>query len=304
MGFRNPVTSAVDPDARASAAAAMAAANSAQTAANSAQTAANNATALASAITSTQITPGAITTPALAANAVTGAKISANAIDGKTITGATIQTAATGPRIVFASGDQDTQLFYSGTTGEVGPGELTVGVIADTRGAGTSPAADAPRLYLTPPAIGNNHIGDVSLELRGPTRDGATKGYAQVVGDFIALGNVYMQGTVSYPGAGWTTITPASPLNPGATGSAFTVRGGRCDLVYDVAYTGAMTKGFVVHTLPAGARPTRDCFIDGYTYTGAQFGLYVHASSGQVTIDTGYASSVSGFVATGTFPVG
>jgi hypothetical protein len=97
-----------------------------------------------------------------------------------------LATAASGPRIVLSSGDQQSALFYSGTTGEVGPGEIDVGIISDTRGAGTSPPADVARLYLAPPAIGSGHIGDVSLELRSPTRDGATKGYAQIVGDLRA----------------------------------------------------------------------------------------------------------------------
>jgi hypothetical protein len=86
-----------------------------------------------------------------------------------------LATAASGPRIVLSSGDQQSALFYSGTTGEVGPGEIDVGIISDTRGAGTSPPADVARLYLTPPAIGSGHIGDVSLELRSPTRDGAPR---------------------------------------------------------------------------------------------------------------------------------
>jgi hypothetical protein len=215
-----------------------------------------------------------------------------------------LATADSGPRIVLSSGDQQSALFYSGATGEVGPGEIDVGIIQDTRGAGTSPPADVPRLYLAPPAIGTGHPGDVSLTLAGPTRDGATKGYAQVLGDFRALGDVLIQGSVTYAGAGWASFAVASPLNQGATGCAYTVRGGHCHVVYDVAYTGAMTKGFVVHRLPVGARPSRDVFLDGYTYTGAQFGLYVHASTGDVTIDTGYSTNVSGFVLTDNFPVG
>jgi hypothetical protein len=214
-----------------------------------------------------------------------------------------VATADSGRRVVLSSGVQQSVRFYSGDAGEVAPGELTVDIA--TSGTG-NPAGDQSRLILAPPAIGANHPLDVQLELKSASRDGVTKrGTASLLNtDLYVLGNVSLQGSMSYPGAGWTTITPASPLTPGGTGSAFTVRGGQCFLVYDVAYTGAMTKGFVVHTLPTAARPTRDCFIDGYTYTGAQFGLYVHANNGQVTIDTGYASSVSGFVATGNFPVG
>jgi hypothetical protein len=121
-----------------------------------------------------------------------------------------LATADSGPRIVLSSGDQQSALFYSGTTGEVGPGEIDVGIISDTRGAGTSPPADVARLYLAPPAIGTGHVGDVSLELRSPTRDGATKGYAQLVGDLRALGDVLIQGSVTYAGAGWTSFAVAT----------------------------------------------------------------------------------------------
>jgi hypothetical protein len=54
---------------------------------------------VANSITADQLAVGAITASAIAANAVTADKIAATAIDGKTITGATLRTSATNPRV-------------------------------------------------------------------------------------------------------------------------------------------------------------------------------------------------------------
>ncbi|GHH21977.1 hypothetical protein [Streptomyces lanatus] len=55
----------------------------------------------ANAITATKIAAGVIDATHIAAGAITAEKLDANAINGKTITGATIQTAASGPRVVM-----------------------------------------------------------------------------------------------------------------------------------------------------------------------------------------------------------
>ncbi|MGY1502893.1 hypothetical protein ACW4TU_41065 [Streptomyces sp. QTS52] len=54
-------------------------------------------------VTATKIAAGAVEATHIKAGAITADKLDANAINGKTITGATVQTAASGPRIVMNS---------------------------------------------------------------------------------------------------------------------------------------------------------------------------------------------------------
>lgn len=79
------------------------------------------------AITATEIEDGSITTPKLAANAITATKIAADAIDGMTITGPTIQTAASGSRIVIDSAVHTDRISLHQAGGETSPGRLSIG---------------------------------------------------------------------------------------------------------------------------------------------------------------------------------
>lgn len=98
-------------------------------AANSVTTAKINALAVnadklaANAVTADKIAANAVAADKIAANAVTAAKIAADAIDGKTITGATLQTSATGERIVIEGGTDATDneiRFYAPTGTDFG----------------------------------------------------------------------------------------------------------------------------------------------------------------------------------------
>jgi hypothetical protein len=65
---------------------------------------------------------GQITGPQIAAGAITADKIDVNALNGKTLTGSTVQTAASGRRIVLAP---DGNLYlYTGASGEFNPAEI------------------------------------------------------------------------------------------------------------------------------------------------------------------------------------
>lgn len=58
----------------------------------------------AGSITTAKLDASAVTADKIAAGAITAAKISAGAIDGQTITGATVQTASSGARVVLTTG--------------------------------------------------------------------------------------------------------------------------------------------------------------------------------------------------------
>lgn len=101
----------------------------------------------------------------------------------------------------------------------------------------------------------------------------------------------------------WTAFTPNSPTVAGGTGCSYRVRNGRCDVAWDVSYSGGgFAKNFLINTLPVGARPGRAMFIAGWSYTGVPFGVFVH-TDGTCTADIASASSIGGFVASGSFPV-
>jgi hypothetical protein len=106
MGFRNPVTTAIDPDARAAASTAQAAADAA---------AVQAALARSEIIPGTRIAADAIGANHISAGAITAAKLSATAIDGKTISGATLIGA-----LVRALGSGDASATSTGHALQIG----------------------------------------------------------------------------------------------------------------------------------------------------------------------------------------
>lgn len=102
----------------------------------------------ADAITASNIQAGAISADKIAANAITADKINAGAIDGKLITGAQIQTAASGARIVLTSagltaynGSGSQTFNISGSTGAVTIGGYATQSSLDTVSTTASNAA-------------------------------------------------------------------------------------------------------------------------------------------------------------------
>jgi hypothetical protein len=101
------------------------------------------------AVTADKIAANAITADKILAGSITATALSATAIDGKTITGAVIQTAATGQRITLNEGNLNKILLYDGTNAVVG--EISAAGLAvkgDAGGIiGINPDASAP--YIT-----------------------------------------------------------------------------------------------------------------------------------------------------------
>lgn len=169
MGFRNPITTAIDPVARQEASDAQAAAANAQASATNAITLAEDPLA--------QIPAGAIL----------GSKLAADAIDGRTITGSTLRTAASGQRVQIdstnglvgynAAGQAVTQV--RNTDGAlIATNALITGEL-DTGAAGTPRI----RVYETIDGKGNP-LGMIQLE-DGVAGDTAAQIYA---GGFGGLG--------------------------------------------------------------------------------------------------------------------
>lgn len=219
MGFRNPVLTAVDPVARDTADQAL-----------------------------TEATTGIIP----------GTRLAADAIDGKTVTGATLQTAKTGARIVIDSVEQDRVHFYSGATAEAAPGRI----YGSWTPGETSSGKDQGSLYLAPPQVGTTvAVPETGISILGQTRDQASRGQIIVTGPMTvdtptlpaaAAPKSYVDGTKVFPAyaAGWGPYTAESfePLQFWRIGS--TVYASGC-VVKDTTTTSPDD----VCTLPAGMRP-------------------------------------------------
>lgn len=150
-------------------------------------------------ITSTQITDGAITTPKLAVGAITADRIDVNALNGKTITGSTVQTATSGPRIVLSP---DGTLYFPTGALEFAPAHM---------------ASDPGQLTLNVmgPRFGLN-MTDYGLKLRqvgAQSRATLDVNTAEITGDLIADG-VFSAGNMAW---GSTSITPVANTDTNTT---------------------------------------------------------------------------------------
>lgn len=175
MGFRNPVLTAEDPDARALAAAAA---------------------------------EDAAAAKFLAENGIIpGSRLAADAIDGKTITGATIRTAAAGARVELRSDQANRIRGYTGDAAETTPGSFDTGLLLGTKFDGATstdvpnPGGDRPFWRWTPPALGARNAAEASITAYGRARtddEGGQKSAAnQVPASFEVVGRVLFTGTRS-----------------------------------------------------------------------------------------------------------
>lgn len=99
--------------------------------------------------------------------ALTASNIVAGAINGQTITGATLQTAATGQRVVITpSGTPGTNSvrFYSGTAAETEPGEVLATVDSNS-------GHERPRLNLWSPTVETGTSAELALIAGGGTQN-------------------------------------------------------------------------------------------------------------------------------------
>ncbi len=149
-----------------------------------------------------------------------GTQIAADAIDGKVITGATVQTAASGPRVALEPGWASDVHLYVGDAQESAPGTVRSALLY-----GGGPA-DLPATQITSPRL-NGHT-DASLTLHGASRDGSGSSQAVVTAGEIALNGPTFATELTVSGkvsAGVpVSLTPFSPISA-VTGSVVRIGG-------------------------------------------------------------------------------
>jgi len=108
----------------------------------------------ANAVTAATIAVGAIEATHIKTGAITADKLDADAINGRLITGSTLQTAATGQRVVISPGggtpDTASVKFHSGSTNEAAPAALNTAIAYSSDASGTY---ELPTLTLTAPRV-------------------------------------------------------------------------------------------------------------------------------------------------------
>ncbi len=121
-------------------------------------------------VTATKIAAGAIEATHIKAGSITADKLDANAINGKVVTGAIVQTAASGRRLVLnpSSNSQPALEIFSGSSSEVDPG----GVRADVLNMGTWLQ---PEVLVESPMVGSARA---TMTLRSPEPNG--RGWARL----------------------------------------------------------------------------------------------------------------------------
>lgn len=104
------------------------------------------------AITATKIAAGAVEATHIKSGAITAEKLDADAINGAVIIGSTLQTAASGQRVVISPGNATAETgsieFYSGSADEAAPAELNTAIAYGSQG---SVNYEIPSVSLTAP---------------------------------------------------------------------------------------------------------------------------------------------------------
>jgi hypothetical protein len=143
---------------------------------------------------------GQITGPQIAAGAITADKIDVNALNGKVITGSTVQTAASGRRIVLAP---DGNLYlYTGASGEFNPAEIF------TDGSSKS-------LQLLGPDFGATEYGLTLTNSFGTSS-------ATLAADTVTASGIFAADNIQW---GKTNITPVANTPTSVTVSGLFVTG-------------------------------------------------------------------------------
>ncbi|MGW3657197.1 hypothetical protein ACWD6R_16550 [Streptomyces sp. NPDC005151] len=222
--------------------------------------------------------------------ALTASNIIAGAINGQTITGATLQTAATGQRVVITpSGTPGTNSvrFYSGTAAETEPGEILATVDSKS-------GHERPRLNLWSPTVETGTSAELALiagggtqndqgEFRLSTGDGSgstTSLYAYAADGGSNLGQLSV--TIEQPGItpnelGDLTITAdtfdwTDARNKGFSYSSTTGLPTGLSVVGDTTTSGNLTAGNIragrVTITPTAANVPTSVTITGLAMTG------------------------------------
>lgn len=121
-----------------------------------------------------------------------------------------LYTSAAGRRVVITSRQADRALFYTGDTGEQGPGQLLVDVLLGD----TTTGKDQGRMSWLAPSIGTAptaaNTSPPSLALIGRSRDGSDPGSALVQGRVQHYGGQWsVDRPIAGPDLAWTSL----PLN-------------------------------------------------------------------------------------------
>lgn len=181
---------------------------------------------------------------------IQGTQLAADAIDGKVITGATVQTAATGRRIVMAP--DGATYYYTGAAGELDPGR-----IQPVGGANPSIGLYGPRL---------DEMEDYGLEL---SEVGASTKALLSTDSFTVVGDQNVAGQLLAGNIKWgsVTITPVANTNTSTTVSGVGLADGGSFRVWlcanstapgtitELTATGASSDGFTLWIYRNSASP-------------------------------------------------
>jgi len=207
-------------------------------------------TVAANAITAGKIDTNAVTADTIQAGAITGDKIEANAINGKIITGATVRTSASFPRVemntsglfvynagagaVVSLNSNGTASFAGTLTGSSGTfGGITLdssGITANTTGTINFNAGSGTAGYLKLTSA----LGSGTLELASPSSGGSA--YLRLWG-LSSSPSIDLTST----GGGTIFITAGSNLYLRATGSIFVDQGDGIDSTRSLTVRGQST---------------------------------------------------------------
>ncbi|MFJ7153270.1 hypothetical protein ACIQVT_34575 [Streptomyces sp. NPDC100445] len=167
------------------------------------------ADAITGQIQGTQIADGAITTPKINAGAITADRLDVNALNGKTITGSTVQTAASGRRVVL-SPDGNTY-WYTGHAQEVLPGKIK-----------SEASGQIGSLSLYGPQIGDAFGFDYGLQIR---QNGAGTEALFNCDAHTFVGDVHVAGTLAADNIAWgsVNITPVANTDTSVTVSGVNI---------------------------------------------------------------------------------
>jgi hypothetical protein len=187
--------------------------------------------------------------------------LSGDQITPGTITGSTLQTAATGKRVVISSATSGRADFYSGDPREVKPGTVNSGVL----GIPGVPLNDTSYLTVSSPIIDTSGASDEAvITVAGGSPSGAIHPVIRMTAFNVVVESTNFTTTnvLQLGNEQWTDL----PLNPGIPWAAYdvnTVPQYRKDAAGLVSMCGLVKNGYfgtVIGTLPYGYWPVKPVY--------------------------------------------
>lgn len=238
--------------------------------------------------------------------ALTTLTVSGNATVGGTlgVTGATTLAGLTASSLSISGASTLTGLLTA-NGGVTTSGTVTANKLMLTSTSDASATTDGA-LVIGPTSGTNITIDNNELVARnnGVAASFGFGGCASVTGPTpTASSHLATKGYVDglFGDTGWQSLTLTSPLAPTSQGAQYRVLNGIGYLALNITYSGTWTAGFLICTLPASARPSKQ---HDFTATlGDNTAVKCRlATNGQLTVVT--AVSGGGFGLAGSFPVG